>query len=557
MPDQASPETHLAAGPWCFAGQEARFPGWEEHFAFAPEPLRDLAALRACARGAQALCLECLPALARRLCAHADDLPPVYWQTLLMPWAMEVAKQMVERWLRVKAMTGAWGELPLAVPMLPRDCLPEFATEHDFTLRGALGPRYNHWLFSRLLENAWPAAWQREMLPAAPRQPARTVRPGLRERLRGLALALPFPPMKGMRPAQALRFSAALLHPARGEDKSIDPQKLIDARADAALPDLPVDPLEIFMPSLPASIRRLRHPSAISQGSLPARTRAASIIAYEDAAYRQRLALWRARGNRIFYVQHGGNYGQVAVACETELVEYIQSSFITWGWHRQNGCAGNFIPLPYPQLEPLARLRKSAPKTGALLFVGTEMPAYPYRLDAHPTPLQVLDYRLGKERFFRALGSDLTSKTCYRPYFRLPGTFLDAEWLLPRFPSLRECRGPLLPALLGCRLFVADHHGTTMLEALAADIPSVFYWDRKAWPLTKEADRLLDGLERAGIWFPSPEGAARQVKMVWEDPDSWWHSSAVQAERTAYARRHALTVTENPDRLWINTLKTL
>lgn len=165
MPRGADPETHWAAGAWCFSGQEDFFPDWEDNYVFAPEPLRELKVLEQSAKEAQALCVDSLPALAARLCPHSAALPAVYWETLLTPWAVDVAKQIVERWQRVKAMTEAWGHLPLRVPLLPEECAFSFLSEHDFTLHGALGHTFNHWLFSRLLEARWPAAWRKEILP--------------------------------------------------------------------------------------------------------------------------------------------------------------------------------------------------------------------------------------------------------------------------------------------------------------------------------------------------------------------------------------------------------
>lgn len=45
MPRGADPDTHWAAGPWCFDTEEDFFPGWEDSFVFGREPLRDPATL--------------------------------------------------------------------------------------------------------------------------------------------------------------------------------------------------------------------------------------------------------------------------------------------------------------------------------------------------------------------------------------------------------------------------------------------------------------------------------------------------------------------------------
>jgi putative transferase (TIGR04331 family) len=193
MPAGADPQDYLAAGPWCFADRENFFPEWESRFVFAPEPLRDPAHLELCVRQALAVYAEALPALAEAL-FPASGLPPIYWETLLAPWGLDVARQIVERQARVTAMVELWGGQPLRVPLLPPECSFSFAAGHDFTLYGALGTSFNHWLLSRLLEAAWPEAWQKEILPPVNERygharAARGIKERLRQGARRLALA--------------------------------------------------------------------------------------------------------------------------------------------------------------------------------------------------------------------------------------------------------------------------------------------------------------------------------------------------------------------------------
>lgn len=563
MPRTATPATHRAAGPWCFAEQEEFFPDWDTAYAFAPEPLADRTLqARACAE-AKALCADMLPRLAAHVCRYSRKLPDAYWETLLTPWVMAVARQIVERWWRVRALVRDWGEEPLHVALLPENCSFSFACGQDFVLHGALGHTWNHWLLSRLLEAVFPPAWSRAYLPSVRREYGAVAPPTgkarLRELLRGLLLRLPCPPLKGMRLGQSLRYSLALLHRSHGPDRAT-PLAAYGAAATGLTPDLPIDALPLFLSALPRDLADLRHPARLTPGPLGPRLRVAAVLAYEDAAYRQRLAVWRGRGNRIMYVQHGGNYGQARVICDMEVVEYCQHAFGTWGWTRQGDCRGNFIPVPYPQLEAgrAAAARQGRQKrNGGLLVVGAEMAAFPYRLESLPTPLQTLAYRRDKAQFFAALPRDILGQALYRPYFPVPGTLRDADWLLERFPQARMATGPLGPHLAACRLLVLDHNGTSLLEAMAANRPVVAFWRRGYWPLTDEAEELLDMLAAAGIWLPTPELAATRVREVWEHPEEWWAGDAVQRARAAYCARQAMLAPDGPDPHWLQLLKSL
>lgn len=212
------------------------------------------------------------------------------------------------------------------------------------------------------------------------------------------------------------------------------------------------------------------------------------------------------------------------------------------------------MPMPYPQLAALANRWRAGQDA---VFVGTEMAAFGYRLDSRPTPLQFLEYREAKARFFTELGNDLAARTLYRPYFDLPGTLRDAAWLLPRFPGLRLCKGPLLPHLLRCRLLILDHHGTTMLEAFAANIPVILYWNREHWPLTPACENLLDMLAECGIWQPGPEAAARKAREIWRNPSAWYGSDRVKRIRDYYRACQAMLPDGNLDACWISALKKL
>ena len=251
--------------------------------------------------------------------------------------------------------------------------------------------------------------------------------------------------------------------------------------------------------------------------------------------------------------------GQVRCLCETPLVEFSQHAFGTWGWSHYEatgaGKGGQFLPLPYPLLANMADQWRGGDDT--LLFVGAEMPLYGHRLDSRPTPLQWLQYREDKQWFLEDLPRRLHDKILYRPHFDAPGALDDAPWLLPRFPHVRLCSGPLEARMLTCALMVLDHHGTTLLQALAANVPTIAYWDRSIWPMTDEALARLDLLAEAGIWQPSAEAAAAKVREVWDNPARWWLDERVQSARRAFCREHAFVDPKGPDAHIVSLLQRL
>lgn len=557
MPPGARPDNYLAAGPWCFCGLEKAFPDWEKRFTFAPEPLAEAPKQPIAVKTAQALAVGKIPDIAALLHPEPEILPNVYWQTLLAPWAIDVASQIVDRTLMAQAMREQWGGLALEVEILPR-CDFSFLDEHDFTLRGSLGILFNHWLLSKLLLAHWPEKWKKIELPKtalpALAMPPKNFQENLKDKARQFALKLPFPKLKGMSLKEALQFSLALLKPCQGADHSLDLAKAFGCDKQNDLIRLPQNVLEIFQQALPESLRRLKH-GPIAARSKKSRLRVANVIAYEDAAYRQGLAYWRAAGNRLAYCQHGSNYGQVKRPCAVEMVEYSQDIYFTWGWKRQGQAKGNFAPMPSLQLGRIANSWQKN-NNGKLILIGTEMPAYGHRLDSHPTPLQYVKYRRDKAIFLEELGGEIRKNTQYRPYFPLPGTLADADWLLPRFPDIEQCKGDLASQIVNCKLLVVDHHGTTALEAMAANIPLILYWDEGAWPLAPEFAGLVKMLEKAGIWHASPDKAAAKIREIWHNIDAWRDSGEIREARKFFCESQAL-VNKNARQIWLNALKRL
>jgi len=560
MPEGATPETHLAAGPWCFAGREDLFPAWEERFAFAPEPLSAPAVCERVKQHAWALTAHYLPRMGEQLNRERGvELPAAFWETALMPSMLMVSQMLAERWLRVQALVEHWGNLPLRVPLLPENCAFSFESDYELSKQGFQGHAYNHWLFSRLLEARWPLDWEAEILPPV-KEHAAPHAPGLRGRVRAwartIAYAPLFPHIKGFSPLQALIFSWVLLGNRRQDDCSLSLPELARKYAIPSIAELrlPLDPWPFFLAAIPRCITRAALPGHI-KAALRKRVRVASVAAIQDTQYRLRLAAWRAAGHKLVYIQHGGNYGMLRCAATSPLEEYSQHAFITWGWKVQTPLWGNFIPLPHAQTSAL--YGRHCESDAQLLFVGNSMELFPHRLDSRPNPTQFLAYRRMKARFFSALSPEVISHARYRPYFDVPAALSDWPWIRARFPKLAHCMGPLDAAMLSCRLMVLDHHGTTLNLAFAANTPLVLYWDPRAWELCQEGEALLALLHGAGIWYPTPEEAAAAVERIWPDARAYWQSAQVQAARRRWCEQYALSAGAEFNARWVRALRTL
>lgn len=562
---ETTPEQAVLAGPWCLCCSEgSTFPDSMEssevlhQFQIPPEPLETSERLELAARQALQLVVELAPLLAKELNArHGVAQDARYWDFVLAPWLTRFAEVLVDRLYRAEGILHSFGEMSLDVPVYSDGSQFRFADTQDFIMGGILEPQWNHWLLGLLLERSWPDCWNRVEVAPLIREPYVAEKESLFRRLaRILVFGLPFPRIKGFSMRESLRLSLTLLKNRNSEDDTLPLQKLGIPGLLQSSP-LPLgfslkEARDLAVRLLPLSLLEAEVPKKCNDTPL-IRTRVVSVAACEDDAYRLRMGQARGKGCRMLFIQHGGEYGFVRTSVAYPAVEYRQHRFITWGWSRHGSMPGNFLPLPHPQLAAIRGVhREAAPQ---LLLVGTEMASLPYTLKSMLRGRQFFAYREDKVRFLAALSQHIRMNTLYRPYFDVPSSLKDAEWVLPHFPEVKRCTGPLEPYLFGCRLLVLDHAGTTLGQALAANIPFLLFWRPDPGRFTPEVLPLLDALRDTGILHDTPEAAAEQAIQVWDNVDAWWKTT--YPARKQWADLHALTVEGPVLPLWIRALSSI
>jgi putative transferase (TIGR04331 family) len=137
----------------------------------------------------------------------------------------------------------------------------------------------------------------------------------------------------------------------------------------------------------------------------------------------------------------------------------------------------------------------------------------------------------------------------YRPYFKTAGGLDDEAYILRHLPGAALCKGDLTARLLGCRLLVLDHYGTTLHMAFAANVPTLAFWKSGDWGFDPESAWTAGILREAGILFESPREAADKALAVWPDVRGWWGDKVVQSARALWMERYA-GVGDAPDRAW-------
>jgi putative transferase (TIGR04331 family) len=263
------------------------------------------------------------------------------------------------------------------------------------------------------------------------------------------------------------------------------------------------------------------------------------------------------RGSRLVTVQHGSYYGMSRFA-PTELHESrAADTFMVWGWADEK--IRRSRNLPSPKLSSLGgqNSRKSNSKTAQMiLFVGSALERYLFRFHSAPIGGQWQYYLEWEMRFFSALPERLRPVVFFRPLLTPQArVFALRQRVSSQFPEIQwDIERSVYRSIERSRIAVIDHSGTTFLEALVANIPTVLFWDSQFWEFREEAEPYIESLREGGILLETPEAAAAQVAKIYDDPWKWWGSQSVQEIRHRFIDRYAFA-REDWENCWVQALE--
>ena len=235
------------------------------------------------------------------------------------------------------------------------------------------------------------------------------------------------------------------------------------------------------------------------------------------------LAAERHGYSRLLVHQHGGGYGIDSRSPNEEHERAISDRFYTWGWSED----ATTQPLPVPP-----RISHNAPamRHGILLRC-VNYPRYAYKLQYTyiAGAGQVLIDRT--IRFAKALVEHGLEISYYAHDYgwNVRQQFSDAH---VHIPEQTKCEGAYT-------LHTCNYLGTAWLETLAANIPTICFYDPNINVFREAALPFIDELTRVGILHESPDSASDMVLGILDNPQEWWMSGEVQDARLAFVQRYA------------------
>ena len=237
----------------------------------------------------------------------------------------------------------------------------------------------------------------------------------------------------------------------------------------------------------------------------------------------------RNRGSKLLIHQHGGGYGIDAHHLGEDHDIGVSDIFYSFGWVRKD-LPHKVKPLPAP-MPPHTKQQNRE-----VLLVSLEATQSLYRLQAFCMPSHVARALDLTREFLTTLDESISLKFRHAPGRPIPRSILQVSRA-----NITEDLGSEPATIVASRSALAVHNylGTSWLETLALNIPTVCFFDPKMFYPRNDARSALDSLARVGILHSSGRSAARFVNTLSNQPLHWWYSDEVQDVRSEFTSRFA------------------
>lgn len=246
---------------------------------------------------------------------------------------------------------------------------------------------------------------------------------------------------------------------------------------------------------------------------------------------------------KLISMQHGASYGTDYINVIENYEKSISANFLTTGWQDKT----NTIPFLLPKLHKKYTVSKEY-----IFFAMTGMPRYLFRFELYPSASDYWGRYLNETiNFLSAINNK--EKLIIRPYpNKLYIELIKNKLSLNQLYNLKidNFNTPFEQSLLKCRIFVSDHFGTSVLEALALNKPTIFFINPNVYKFRPYAQTFINDLIKCKILHISPESAAQHLNQFSLTIDDWWKTAEVQKARKKFCQHFAQTSEDWMDQ-WI------
>ena len=260
----------------------------------------------------------------------------------------------------------------------------------------------------------------------------------------------------------------------------------------------------------------------------------------------EQFLLWMSQkalaGTRIIIGQHGGVHGMSKYESQEFRHEMrIADSYLSWGWTSPTNAS--VVPT-FALINASINEFRTAPFNFYFSLLVVVDSTYRYPSPSRGVNGPLIQYFDNCCVLVEQLSDPVLSTTCVRLYHE--HEYFDQNQMSiwqSKFPNLNIDSGhsPMKELREQARIVLCTSIGTTYIETIHRNIPTVLFLDPQSSPLKIEHSAIYDQLERAGVLHYSPHSAAAHINDVWGKVDEWWQSKSVRDAIAAFANTFSRT----------------
>ncbi|MDB4324992.1 LIC12162 family protein [Flavobacteriaceae bacterium] len=271
-------------------------------------------------------------------------------------------------------------------------------------------------------------------------------------------------------------------------------------------------------------------------------------------SWSSQFSIWAAKcadlGTKLYGMQHGGTYGEVQILGGEALERKLTDHYITWGWNEDE----KTVPLPSSRLINRQE-KKTNKKSNDILWISTTDSRYNYFVGHIVFGNRFLQYFKHQQDLYSLIETKTQKKIKIRLYPNDFGWKLKERWL-DKFKKIKfaDNKENFILQSLKSKLVIVDHFGgTTFLELISKNIPTIIIANPDLFIFRKDAKLAYKELEEFGIVYTSNNEAAKKINEIIKNPDEWWNEEPRLAVLAKFKERYANS-SSNASRVWFEFL---
>ena len=259
-----------------------------------------------------------------------------------------------------------------------------------------------------------------------------------------------------------------------------------------------------------------------------------SIALSKDEVFKLWCAQRIQKGTKLIVSQHGGEYDTPLCGIEVDLEISNSDKFLTWGWTRHSKTALGICPLAFGSIK--------SDNNGQVLVVCRNIRRYATFMQTDSLyGSRYINYVSNIMNFLdKAINANKNIKVRVAPGDENQDISVKRSLLKSKHVvTFSDDRNTIYKELSASRLGIYTYNGTSFLEGIGFNIPSILLIDTELYPLSKRAEKYYDKLQSVGIMHTNISSLSNFLDGIYSDVDKWWNQDEVQAARNYFCKKYA------------------